>query len=205
MDRNRDPGFTVPNGLRSSPARGTWIEIMLGIGMLAIGRVVPRKGDVDRNRLPELADLGRLAVVPRKGDVDRNKNFKPEVRDWFKVVPRKGDVDRNRSPQLADLGRLASSPARGTWIEMPSSLLSQPSKIVVPRKGDVDRNCDSGFAITNRFRSSPARGTWIEIVCHTADEDCSESSPARGTWIEMQGVGRRYDRYVRRPPQGGRG
>ena len=35
------------------------------------------------------------AVALRKESVDRNKNFKPEVRDWFKVALRKESVDRN--------------------------------------------------------------------------------------------------------------
>ena len=35
---------------QSSPARGTWIEIHGKRSTAAAGRVVPRKGDVDRNQ-----------------------------------------------------------------------------------------------------------------------------------------------------------
>ena len=80
------------------------------------GRVVPRKGDVDRNlawqtvtsiinasspargtwiEIPVRGSekLGRN-VVPRKGDVDRNIPVCKAMLE-LGVVPRKGDVDRN--------------------------------------------------------------------------------------------------------------
>ena len=56
---------------RSSPARGTWIEIQRQVWTPARQAVVPRKGDVDRN-VNEEPSVSRLQVVPRKGDVDRN-------------------------------------------------------------------------------------------------------------------------------------
>ena len=49
VDRNRlltqPPDIWQP----SSPARGTWIEIMVNFTQVHITDVVPRKGDVDRN------------------------------------------------------------------------------------------------------------------------------------------------------------
>ena len=80
-------------------------------------QVVPRKGDVDRNSLPDASSATRCAsspargtwieicnqstvggyvyVVPRKGDVDRNLYDDAGNRIRQRVVPRKGDVDRN--------------------------------------------------------------------------------------------------------------
>ena len=56
---------------KSSPARGTWIEIVIDGAFAGIVDVVPRKGDVDRNRICNRPILAPM-VVPRKGDVDRN-------------------------------------------------------------------------------------------------------------------------------------
>ena len=57
----------------SSPARGTWIEIFMPKNAGNKAEVVPRKGDVDRNKAPQRCSLQSVQVVPRKGDVDRNK------------------------------------------------------------------------------------------------------------------------------------
>ena len=56
-------------------------------------RVVPRKGDVDRN-LSVLVLGIPTSVVPRKGDVGRNFLFAPSL-TAFSVLPRKGDVGKN--------------------------------------------------------------------------------------------------------------
>ena len=47
--------------------------------------VALRKESVDRNYPPaKPIKIGKVAL--RKESVDRNKNFKPEVRDWFKSL-----------------------------------------------------------------------------------------------------------------------
>ena len=56
-------------------------------------------------------------VVPRKGDVDRNTLVSDEDNE-HRVVPRKGDVDRNRTCFVSRHEHIGSSPARGTWIEI---------------------------------------------------------------------------------------
>ena len=67
--RGNTPYF--PSHLPSSPARGTWIEIWQTQKMFLTVSVVPRKGDVDRNRYRGHQRY-YPRVVPRKGDVDRN-------------------------------------------------------------------------------------------------------------------------------------
>ena len=146
----------------SSPARGTWIEMAIVYPSSAKARVVPRKGDVDRNwtmpRRPVAA-----GVVPRKGDVDRNNGRLPYVRQTLPVVPRKGDVDRNA-------------------VSCPLPLMAST---VVPRKGDVDRNIVGVAVVVGQGGSSPARGTWIEMRTPRRLSLMRMSSPARGTWIEI--------------------
>ena len=84
----------VMDGSKSSPIRGTWIE-MSKRWILWLGRsVVPHTGDVDRNFLP--------------------KNHAPQA----SVVPHTGDVDRNEYPVFVDVEDKRSSPIRGTWIEI---------------------------------------------------------------------------------------
>ena len=78
-------------------------------------------------------------VVPRKGDVDRNSRSGVNG-PYTSVVPRKGDVDRNYCYCCCRARALRSSPARGTWIEMVWPTLPSLMPRVVPRKGDVDRN-----------------------------------------------------------------
>ena len=74
-------------------------------------RVVPRKGDVDRNTSAKPGRAGQR-VVPRKGDVDRNAMicviFLP-----VGVVPRKGDVDRNSRPKSLRTRRRRRPPQGG--------------------------------------------------------------------------------------------
>ena len=119
----------------SSPARGTWIEIVSQkSGSAGLPTVVPRKGDVDRNRPLHLVNNRDIFVVPRKGDVDRNFEGVGEVLQREYVVPRKGDVDRNFL-LFADVG-----------VER-----------VVPRKGDVDRNAWVSPP-QNASRSRPPQG-----------------------------------------------
>ena len=104
--------------MASSPARGTWIEIVYPGGIVIGNTVVPRKGDVDRNS---------VAV---------------SVGDHVTVVPRKGDVDRNVFTAPNTAKSETSSPARGTWIEILICMSSIWTGWVVPRKGDVDRNTE---------------------------------------------------------------
>ena len=122
----------------SSPARGTWIEILAGSRWKTRGLVVPRKGDVDRNvrgRAPNCA----LWVVPRKGDVDRNTLDEMQYADSPQSSPARGTWIEIRTDTTKEQTR-RSSPARGTWIE----IWWWKSKIIARQ-------------------SSPARGTWIEI------------------------------------------
>ena len=151
----------MPVAGASSPARGTWIEIS----------AARRWADRDR-------------VVPRKGDVDRNEN-RAHLRADHQVVPRKGDVDRNQLLLGPDDPLDGSSPARGTWIEMVWPTLPSLMPRVVPRKGDVDRNISVKTVLFLTKKSSPARGTWIEIRLQHDFVRVKMSSPARGTWIEM--------------------
>ena len=167
-------------------------------------RVVPRKGDVDRNahrsvqgpgtagsspargtwiEMPKSAKRSTPeAVVPRKGDVDRNGLY-AKTTLICGVVPRKGDVDRNSFARLAAARSFPSSPARGTWIEM----------------------CRPLPTSSKTSRSSPARGTWIESSTRGLMWSGFTSSPARGTWIEIsQNRSCRCPAGRRRPPQGGR-
>ena len=103
----------------SSPARGTWIEMLGTYEVPENTDVVPRKGDVDRNITAHFPKILQKGVVPRKGDVDRNM------------------------PKAVCMVMLAvSSPARGTWIEMGMVAERVAVHFVVPRKGDVDRNCE---------------------------------------------------------------
>ena len=95
VDRNFCLSVFLCNFKRSSPARGTWIEMNSPLRTSVTVQVVPRKGDVDRN-FAVYRQIPGIRVVPRKGDVDRNLHdgvaqLAPQV------VPRKGDVDRNVS------------------------------------------------------------------------------------------------------------
>ena len=111
---------SIIENIGSSPARGTWIEINRGHGVEKQMQVVPRKGDVDRNKEALAARIQQEVsspargtwieicqclptgtarrVVPRKGDVDRNKRAVVQPVGVERVVPRKGDVDRNLCP-----------------------------------------------------------------------------------------------------------
>ena len=78
----------------SSPARGTWIETSSCRRRPAPPRVVPRKGDVDRNR-QRIPSTGLIyGSSPARGtwiETDPSTLCQPRRT----VVPRKGDVDRN--------------------------------------------------------------------------------------------------------------
>ena len=124
---------------RSSPARGTWIEIAMLAEPTWSTTVVPRKGDVDRNWACVQHLKRHAIVVPRKGDVDRNY-ICDDVAQGRNVVPRKGDVDRNKAAVFQPVVVERSSPARGTWIEIERGRVENGNITVVPRKGDVDRN-----------------------------------------------------------------
>ena len=126
-------------------------------------------------------------VVPRKGDVDRNVDHIGLLAHGDPVVPRKGDVDRNIPDSMSDPKTTGSSPARGTWIEMSYSRVNVFFWRSSPARGtwiEINIPSDKIEAIA----SSPARGTWIEI---SQNRSCrcpaGRSSPARGTWIEMFG------------------
>ena len=101
VDRNIMNNGELIMNIMSSPARGTWIEIGVPLGVERARQVVPRKGDVDRNAAAALLAWAVEKVVPRKGDVDRNFAFCAEQKC------------KNRS-----------SPARGTWIEIQNRCIS---------------------------------------------------------------------------------
>ena len=126
---------------RSSPIRGTWIEIEAVVQYYyEVSAVVPHTGDVDRNYQPSYFIVANPLVVPHTGDVDRNQKAVAQVKP---TVP--------------------SSPIRGTWIE----ICRLPPQV-------------------RRALSSPIRGTWIEIAIPMGGLDyCQWSSPIRGTWIEI--------------------
>ena len=71
----------------SSPARGTWIEIVEIPASDSANAVVPRKGDVDRNDVIDII-AAAVRVVPRKGDVDRN------IITMYTI-----DIEKGRPPQ----------------------------------------------------------------------------------------------------------
>ena len=86
----------LPSFVRSSPTRGTWIEISDALDAKTLCHVVPHAGDVDRN-----ARRCRMAAMT-------------------KVVPHAGDVDRNIDTEGGTKRLNVSSPTRGTWIEISS-------------------------------------------------------------------------------------
>ena len=59
VDRNREVTGGKVVAVRSSPSRGTWIEIACAASGYGAGRVVPLAGDVDRNH-------EALIFIPRK-------------------------------------------------------------------------------------------------------------------------------------------
>ena len=165
---------TLRTSEKSSPARGTWIEILMQTGITHGPLVVPRKGDVDRN-----IDAGTLTA-----NIIRSS---PARGTWIEI--RSTPVSGRQS---------SSSPARGTWIEIHPAQCTYHTSPVVPRKGDVDRNIKCALGLADRFLSSPARGTWIEMrSTRTSKCRCGPSSPARGTWIEIvNGLKSIYEVYV---------
>ena len=89
VDRNYTAnGWTQGRG-KSSPARGTWIEISASPHFCQQRRVVPRKGDVDRN-ITSLPGQAVAWVVPRKGDVDRNSAATSTHQNWGSRPPQGG-------------------------------------------------------------------------------------------------------------------
>ena len=116
VDRNATPTTTAASCRRSSPIRGTWIEIMIIVmSIIRIGSS-PIRGTWIEIRLPCCTWAART-VVPHTGDVDRNCVPNRFSQSDF-VVPHTGDVDRNTNKMGVAHGKLASSPIRGTWIEI---------------------------------------------------------------------------------------
>ena len=63
--RGNTPYF--PSHLPSSPARGTWIEILVWQPHDYAYSVVPRKGDVDRNKVAMLRNRDKQQSSPARG------------------------------------------------------------------------------------------------------------------------------------------
>ena len=120
-----------------------------------------------------------MRVVPRKGDVDRNILHLHKLAVAQRVVPRKGDVDRNTKTSTCRRTKRRSSPARGTWIEISYSRYFLLGSSVVPRKGDVDRNRTFGEDNFD-LKSSPARGTWIEMASAERSSSGVTGRPPQG-------------------------
>ena len=72
VDRNTKTSTCRRTKRRSSPARGTWIEIDLGEQLRGGGGVVPRKGDVDRN-------------YPVHSEQRRNDGSSPARGTWIEI------------------------------------------------------------------------------------------------------------------------
>ena len=173
-------------GPLSSPARGTWIEIAAGWRDARGCRVVPRKGDVDRNIFHAVNGHGGAGSSPARGTwieiqgreskVYGNDGSSPARGTWIEiiissfyapvrpVVPRKGDVDRNTKTSTCRRTKRVV-PRKG---DVDRNCAAQDYLVrdlcVVPRKGDVDRNAVTDLQHRHTWRSSPARGTWIEIT-----------------------------------------
>ena len=99
------------------------------------GKVVPRKGDVDRNFDDRKLKLLRGESSPARGT-------------WIEIFLHGGNLRKGRT----------SSPARGTWIEMPSWSTAAAASPVVPRKGDVDRNAMAHSISYGGVRRPPQGG-----------------------------------------------
>ena len=81
-----------------------------------------------------------MRVVPRKGDVDRNNLFACQRKGWLPSSPARGTWIEMVPEVMRSAWPGWSSPARGTWIEMELQVTVGVGAEVVPRKGDVDRN-----------------------------------------------------------------
>ena len=86
-------------------------------------------------------------VALRKESVDRNKNFKPEVRDWFKSLS-----------------------ARRAWIEIGGVTGCRPRQVAL-RKESVDRNKSPLVAIERIFhvalrKESVDRNLLLFVCCN---------------------------------------
>ena len=119
---------------KSSPARGTWIEIRpRSVAACRASRSSPARGTwIEINEAPTNSRITN-------------------------VVPRKGDVDRNRAELNPYRKARESSPARGTWIEISVTRNQSQISSVVPRKGDVDRNAVN-VAAANEAAGRPPQG-----------------------------------------------
>ena len=101
---------------------------------------VPRKGNVDRNKVGHAPRQAEWQTFPARGTWIEMRGV-GELSGSPLDVPRKGNVDRN--DKLVGMGALEGStfPARGTWIEITGRARRQVRLIPdVPRKGNVDRN-----------------------------------------------------------------
>ena len=85
----------ICHSLPTFPARGTWIEMPMGMPAMEVSADVPRKGNVDRNRGTTVGFEMMAGDVPRKGNVDRNIPAPSNGLQRPADVPRKGNVDRN--------------------------------------------------------------------------------------------------------------
>ena len=72
VDRNVVTETEILGASKSSPARGTWIEITTNALLEEKTNVVPRKGDVDRN--PSMA-----------AQIDRDKESSPARGTWIEM------------------------------------------------------------------------------------------------------------------------
>ncbi len=147
--------------LRSSPARGTWVEMSQSWTSRLTKVSSPARGTwVEIHQRPP-ENHHRQGRPPHGGrglkcqDDQYNtgaRGSSPARGTWVEM-----DAITGCSPMLA------SSPARGTWVEISGSLHFGHETTGRPPHGG--RGLKSGHKTVSdrRHWSSPARGTWVEI------------------------------------------
>ena len=153
----------MPRCCKSSPPRGTWIEIVVHFcGYTSAKRRPPHGGrGLKCNSILTLA-LRSLSRPPHGG-----RGLKLAV-------------------LLSVVRFLASSPPRGTWIEIASTSFGWPWSRSRPPHGGRGLKLSPVFDNMYLDTSSPPRGTWIEMLIINDFFRDQKSSPPRGTWIEIQ-------------------
>ena len=134
VDRNGPAQEYIESMVPSSPARGTWIEIVTGADRRMERRSSPARGTWIEIRLG--------------GNTGSILESSPARGTWIEISPA-GPCSRCIP---------ASSPARGTWIEITAWRWPRPWPPVVPRKGDVDRNKCLGYVSEDGVTVVPRKG-----------------------------------------------
>ena len=122
-------------GPLSSPARGTWIEIAAGWRDARGCRVVPRKGDVDRNIFHAVNGHGGAGSSPARGTWIEIQGRESKVYGNDGSSPARGTWIEHVRRRTTLCATCASSPARGTWIEMLSPIYNTATRGGRPPQG----------------------------------------------------------------------